>query len=98
MGIIGMKVYFRGMATQLPWYESVKPFLYYALSQSISTVVIGCDNLSQLEESVALYDLKEAFSESNLPIRVDIMDWARIPVSFHREIERAHVVVQEGCE
>jgi len=23
-------------------------------------------------------------------------DWARIPESFHREIERAHVVVQEG--
>jgi predicted aldo/keto reductase-like oxidoreductase len=54
MGIIGMKVYFRGMATQLPWYESVKPFLYYALSQPISTVVIGCDSLSQLEENVAV--------------------------------------------
>ena len=51
-----------------------------------------------LEESSVLYDLKEAFTESNLPIRVDIMDWARIPVSFHREIERAHVVVQEGGE
>ena len=51
-----------------------------------------------LEETRALYDLKEAFIESNLPIRVDIMDWARIPASFHREIERAHVVVQEGCE
>ena len=48
------------------------------------------------EESHALYDLKEAFTESDLPIRVDIMDWARIPESFHREIERAHVVVQEG--
>jgi predicted nucleotidyltransferase len=48
------------------------------------------------EETTALYDLKEAFIESNLPIRVDIMDWARVPVSFHREIERAHVVVQEG--
>jgi len=48
------------------------------------------------EETGALSDLKEAFTESNLPIRVDIMDWARIPVSFHREIERAHVVVQEG--
>ena len=47
------------------------------------------------EESSALDELKEAFTESNLPIRVDIMDWARIPVSFHREIERAHVVVQE---
>lgn len=44
----------------------------------------------------ALYDLKEALIESNLPIRVDVMDWARIPASFHREIEHAHVVVQEG--
>ena len=49
-----------------------------------------------LEETSVLYDLKEAFVESNLPIRVDIMDWSRIPESFHREIERAHVVVQEG--
>ena len=48
------------------------------------------------EETSALSELKEVFSESNLPIRVDIMDWARIPESFHREIERAHVVVQEG--
>ena len=46
------------------------------------------------EETGALYDLKEAFIENNLPIRVDVMDWARIPESFHREIERAHVVVQ----
>ena len=51
-----------------------------------------------LEETAALSDLKEAFTESNLPIRVDIMDWARIPESFHREIERAHAVVQERGE
>ena len=51
---------------------------------------------NSLEEIGTLDDLKEAFSESKLPIRVDIMDWARIPESFHREIERAHVVVQEG--
>lgn len=49
-----------------------------------------------LEETGALSDLKQAFIESSLPIRVDIMDWARIPESFHREIERAHVLVQEG--
>jgi predicted nucleotidyltransferase len=47
-------------------------------------------------EVTGLFDLKEAFIESDLPIRVDIMDWARIPESFHREIERAHVVIQEG--
>lgn len=41
-----------------------------------------------------LSDLREAFIESNLPIRVDILDWSRIPESFHREIERSHVVLQ----
>jgi len=46
------------------------------------------------EETPGLFDLKEAFIESDLPIRVDVMDWARIPESFHREIKRAHVVVQ----
>jgi len=51
-----------------------------------------------LEETGTLYELKEAFTESNLPIRVDVMDWARVPASFHKEIKRAHVVVQEGCE
>jgi predicted aldo/keto reductase-like oxidoreductase len=54
MGIIGMKVYFRGIASQLPWYESMRPFLYYSLSKPVSAVVIGCDNIKQLEENVAL--------------------------------------------
>src|SRR6185436_2983526 len=47
-------------------------------------------------ENPELVDLREAFIESNLPIRVDVMDWSRIPESFHREIERAHVVLQTG--
>ena len=44
----------------------------------------------------ALWEVKEALVESNLPIRVDVVDWAHIPASFHREIERAYVVVQAG--
>ena len=48
------------------------------------------------EEIPDLLDLKEALVESNLPIRVDVVDWARIPAAFRREIERAYVVVQEG--
>jgi len=43
-----------------------------------------------------LPDLKEALVESNLPIRVDLVDWARIPEAFRREIKRAYVVVQRG--
>jgi len=52
MGIIGMKVYFRGLAGQLPGYTSMEPFLRFALTQPISNIVIGCDDTAQLEENV----------------------------------------------
>jgi aryl-alcohol dehydrogenase-like predicted oxidoreductase len=52
MGIIGMKVYFRGIAEKLPWFVTMEPFYRFALSQSITTAVIGCDDIYQLEENV----------------------------------------------
>ena len=48
------------------------------------------------QETNQLEDLRDALVESNLPIRVDVVDWARIPATFHREIERAYMVVQVG--
>ncbi len=48
------------------------------------------------KETSELWEMKEALVESNLPIRVDIIDWAYIPASFRHEIERAYVVVQAG--
>ena len=52
MGIIGMKVYFRGFASKIPWYETMEPFLHFALSNPVTTAVIGCDTIQQLEENV----------------------------------------------
>jgi len=52
MGIIGMKVYFRGLAAKLPGVMSLERFYRYALSQPITTAVVGCDDLLQLEENV----------------------------------------------
>jgi predicted aldo/keto reductase-like oxidoreductase len=52
MGIIGMYIYFHGFARQLPWYSSMKPFFRFALSQEITTAVVGCDNIDQLKENV----------------------------------------------
>ena len=40
--------------------------------------------------------LVEALEQSNIPILVQTHDWARLPESFHREIERDYVVIQEG--
>ena len=37
---------------------------------------------------------KDALSESNIPFLVDARDWARIPESFHQEIERDYVVLR----
>ena len=54
MGIVGMKVYFRGFADKLPWFETMEPFFRFALSQPITTAVIGCDDVEQLEENVKL--------------------------------------------
>lgn len=42
-------------------------------------------------ERLALLD---ALQESNLPILVQAHDWAALPQTFHREIERRHVVLQ----
>jgi aryl-alcohol dehydrogenase-like predicted oxidoreductase len=53
MGIIGMKVLCRGLGLQLPGYGTVEPWIRYALSHDLSTIVIGCDTVKQVEENVA---------------------------------------------
>jgi predicted aldo/keto reductase-like oxidoreductase len=64
MGIIGMKVYFRGYGRELPWYTGMERFFRYALTHDLSTAVIGCDTIKQLEENVG-------FAESFTPMTAD---------------------------
>ena len=52
MGIIGMKVLCRGLGLQLPGYNSVEPWIRYALSHEVSTLVIGCETVNQVEQNV----------------------------------------------
>ena len=47
---------------------------------------------------VEYLDLIEALERSNIPILVQVHDWARLPEGFHREIERDYVVVQEAAD
>ncbi|MEE9523386.1 MAG: aldo/keto reductase [Thermodesulfovibrionales bacterium] len=71
MGIIGMKVYFRGLAARLPFYTTMEPFLRFALSQQVSTVVIGCDDIHQLEDNVRYAKTFEKMSEGEMQNLVD---------------------------
>ena len=40
--------------------------------------------------------LKEAFDESDLPIRVDVVDWAETSDAFRKIIEQEKIVIQKG--
>jgi predicted nucleotidyltransferase len=42
----------------------------------------------------ALAALNEAFAESDLPWKVDVVDWARLGDAFRRIVERDRVVLQ----
>jgi len=74
MGIVAMKVYFRGLAAQLPGSKDLEPFYRFALSHPISTAVIGCDSLQQLEDNVR-------FASSFGPMTRDEMDGLRDLIS-----------------
>ena len=59
-------------------------------------LVLRNDTLSPLDPS-RIATVAQAFQESNLPFLVDAHDWARLPGSFHAEIERNHVALIPGA-
>ena len=65
---------------------NVKPF------SDLDLAIIG----SEPVPAAILADLKDAFSESDLPFKVDIVDWAETKENFREIIKAAYVVVQNG--
>jgi predicted aldo/keto reductase-like oxidoreductase len=49
MGILGMKVFSRGVCFKIFETEPAEKFLRFALAQPISAVVVGCETIEQLE-------------------------------------------------
>ncbi len=58
----------------------------------LDLVLISTDK----DASKKIVHLREAFSESNLPILIDILDWNMIPETFKEEIKKQHEILQEG--
>jgi aryl-alcohol dehydrogenase-like predicted oxidoreductase len=54
MGVIAMKIPARGRMFQEGGITSMKDALTWTFSQPISTAIIGCDNIEQLEENVSI--------------------------------------------
>jgi aryl-alcohol dehydrogenase-like predicted oxidoreductase len=71
MGIIAMKVYFRGFASRMPEFAGMEPYYRFALSHPVSTAVIGCDNVEQVEQNIAFASNFQPLSESEMKALVD---------------------------
>ncbi len=54
MGILGMKTLSRGIVIKIFGAESIESFLRFALTQPISTAVVGCESIAQLEMNVRI--------------------------------------------
>ncbi|OGP63102.1 MAG: aldo/keto reductase [Deltaproteobacteria bacterium RBG_13_53_10] len=54
MGILGMKSLSRGVCIKIFGADSVENFVRFGLSQPVSSIVIGCDNIEQLEMNVQI--------------------------------------------
>lgn len=63
-------------------------------ASDLDLVVRNPDDLTRPQKNIA--DLREAFKESDLPILVDVLDWARLPKSFHERILRRYEIVQRA--
>ena len=60
-------------------------------------LVLRGPELAEIDIS-RLADFTEALQDSTIPFLVEVRDWARLPESFHHEIEREHVVLVEREE
>ncbi len=58
----------------------------------LDLAVVGTQPL----EPDTLRHLKEAFEESDLPFRVDLLDWSATSKSFRQVIEAKYEVLQKG--
>jgi len=54
MGIVGMKVFAQGYIFERDKLTTAWQLVNYSLSQPVSTIIVGCDNMGQMEENVAL--------------------------------------------
>ena len=55
----------------------------------LDIVIIGKQKVPQK----TFYQLKDAFEESDLPIRVDVLDWHRISSEFQKNIEACYIKI-----
>ncbi len=86
LGIVAMKIYFRGLAAKIPEYAGMEPFFRFALSQPVSTAVIGCDDLKQLEENVRFAESFVPMSQEEMTAMVEFVRPYARPLMYYKPL------------
>lgn len=63
-------------------------------ASDLDLVIRNPNFLQQPSDNLA--QLKQAFRDSDLPIIVDLMDWAYLPEKYQSEISKQYVLVQQA--
>ena len=77
MGVVGMKVFCRGQGLRIPGIGEAAPWIRYALSHEVSTVVIGCDDPVQVERNAAAACEAPLTEEECKALEAAVVPWAR---------------------
>jgi predicted aldo/keto reductase-like oxidoreductase len=85
MGVIGMKIPARGRLFREGGLTSMKDAMQYVMTKSVSTVIVGCDDVQQLEENVKIATEFASMSKEEMA-RVEALtkDYA-LEASFYKK-------------
>ena len=63
-------------------------------ASDLDLVIRNPDDLQKKTDKLS--QIKQAFTDSNLPFLVDLMDWASLPERYREEINNQHLVIMPG--
>lgn len=86
MGVIAMKVPARGRLFRQEGLSSMKEAMTWVLSQPVSTLIVGCDNIEQLEENVSIAATFQPLNSAQMArIEAKVADYPLEAAFFKRD-------------
>lgn len=84
MGVLGMKVFSRGTCFKIFERESAGHFLRFALTQPITTVVVGCETVEQLEMNVRIAQAYQPMTEKEQEIMINKVKYYARELAYYK--------------
>ena len=84
IAVLGMKVFSRGTCVKIYGIELIEKCLRFALAQPISTAVIGCDNVEQLEMNVRIARSFQPLTKTEQEILIQRVKYYARELTYYR--------------